>query len=97
MLFAVICTDREGGLELRKQTRPAHLEYLRDHESRLVQVGPVLNTAGEPEGSLLIIDTTSLEEAQAFAAGDPYAQAGLFASVTVRAYRQVFKDGQFVG
>ncbi|APH53496.1 putative cytosolic protein [Granulibacter bethesdensis] len=97
MLFAVICTDREGGLELRKQTRPAHLEYLRDHESRLVQVGPVLNAAGEPEGSLLIIDATSLEEAQAFAAGDPYAQAGLFATVTVRAYRQVFKDGQFVG
>ena len=25
MLFALICTDRPGGLELRLATRPAHL------------------------------------------------------------------------
>jgi hypothetical protein len=32
--------------------------------------------------------------AEAFAAADPYAKAGLFESVVIRPFRTVFKDGK---
>ena len=34
-------------------------------------------------GSLIILDVADLDEARDWAAGDPYARAGLFASVEI--------------
>lgn len=51
--------------------------------------GPLLDMAGQPIGSLLIIDFAERKDAVAFAAADPYALAGLFASVAVTAWRKV--------
>jgi uncharacterized protein YciI len=96
MLFAIVCADRPGNLDLRQATRPVHLDYLKSHAHRLVQAGPVLNAAGEPCGSLLIIDAADRAEAEALAAGDPYARAGLFESTMIRPYRMVFRDGQMI-
>ncbi len=96
MLFAIVCADRPGNLDLRQATRPVHLDYLNAHATRLIQAGPVLSAAGEPCGSLLIIDAADRAEAEAFAAGDPYAKAGLFESTVIRPYRMVFRDGQMI-
>jgi uncharacterized protein YciI len=35
-------------------------------------------------GSLVVIEAASLQDAQKLAAGDPFAKAGLFASVEIR-------------
>jgi uncharacterized protein len=35
-------------------------------------------------GSLIVIEAVSLDAAREIAAGDPYAKAGLFASVEIR-------------
>ena len=96
MLFAITCTDKPGSLALRMETRPAHLAHLEAHREQLVLVGPVLDLEGKPCGSLLVIEAAHRETAQAFAAADPYAEAGLFESVVVRPFRTVFKDGQQV-
>ena len=96
MLFAIICTDKPGGLELRMATRPAHLEHLKAHERELVLVGPVLDAAGQPCGSLLVVEAADRAAAETFAAADPYARAGLFESVVIRPFRTVFKDGKQV-
>ena len=40
-------------------------------------------------GSLLILDLADQAAADAFAAGDPYARAGLFESVTIHPWRKV--------
>ena len=37
-------------------------------------------------GSLLVIEAPTLEAARRIAAGDPFAKAGLFASVDIRAW-----------
>ena len=95
MLFAVICTDHPNQLDLRMATRPAHLEYLNQHLAQLRLVGPLIKE-GQPQGSLLVIEAGSLAEAEAFAAADPYAKAGLFAEVRVEAYRVVFENGAAV-
>ena len=93
MLFAISCTDKPGSLELRLATRPAHLEHLKAEVGRILLGGPVLDAAGNPCGSLLVVEAADRAEAEAFAAADPYAKAGLFESVAIRPYRAVFKDG----
>jgi uncharacterized protein len=94
MLFAIACTDKPGALELRMANRPAHLEHLKAHQAALVLVGPLLDPAGQPCGSLLVVEAADRAAAEALAAADPYAKAGLFESVVVRPFRTVFKDGK---
>lgn len=91
MHFAIICADKAGSGETRKNARPAHLEYLEKHRPQILVTGPMLTEDGEtPNGSLLILDFADLAAAKAFAAGDPYNQAGLFESVTIKPWRKVF-------
>ena len=88
MLFAVICDDKPGALEIRKENRPPHLAYL--EESGVVQqAGAFLDADELPCGSLVIVDVPDLAAAQAWAAGDPFAKVGLFAKVEVRPWRRV--------
>lgn len=96
MLFAITCTDRPGSLDLRMATRSAHLDHLRAHEHSLVLVGPLLDAEGRPAGSLLVVEAADRAAAEAFAAADPYAKAGLFESTVIRPFRTVFKDGAAV-
>lgn len=93
MLFALINTDRPNSLDLRMATRPAHLEWLADHQSKLISGGALLDTDGKPAGSLIVIEAEDRAAAEAFAAADPYTKAGLFESTVVRPFRQVYKDG----
>lgn len=87
MLYAVICTDKPDHLEVRKANRPAHVEYLK--ATSVVQAGPFLDATGDMCGSLVIIEAEDMAAAQAWAAGDPYGQAGLFADVRIEAWNRV--------
>ena len=86
--FAIHCIDKPHALELRLSSRPAHLAHLATVGDRLLVAGPLLDDAGQPIGSLIIIDFPDRTAALAFAAEDPYAKAGLFASVAVTAWRK---------
>ncbi len=97
MLFALICTDKPQALDLRLATRPAHLSYLQERAAQLIEAGPLLDPEGKPAGSLILIDVEDAAAAAAFAAADPYAQAGLFESVLIRPYRSIFRAGARVG
>ena len=87
--FAIHCIDKPEGGELRGATRAAHLAHIDGIADQVLVAGPLLDLAGQPIGSLLIIDFPERKDAVAFAAADPYALAGLFASVAVTAWRQV--------
>ena len=89
-LFAIIAHDRPDTGTLRADTRPRHLPYLEAIVAQTVAAGPMLDESGLPTGSLIIADFADLDAAKDFAAADPYAQAGLFAQVSVTGYRQVF-------
>ena len=90
MLFMFFCSDKPGHEQLRLDTRQAHLEYLGGFKDRAVAVGPTLTEDGEHmNGSLLILDLADRQEAEDFAANDPYAKAGLFESVTIRPWKKV--------
>ncbi|MBY5579494.1 YciI-like protein [Rhizobium leguminosarum] len=92
MLFALLCKDKPGHLNVRMDTRPTHIEHLNklNAEGTLKIAGPFLDDDGKPCGSLIIVEAGSKEAARALADADPYAKAGLFESVDVKAYNWVF-------
>jgi uncharacterized protein YciI len=88
MYFALICTDKPAGLPIRKAHRPQHLAYLQGLGDALKFAGPFTAEDGETmTGSLVVIEAPSLAEAQEIADGDPFAKAGLFASVEIRPWK----------
>lgn len=86
-MYAVICTDKEGGLDIRKANRDKHLAYL--GESPIVLAGPFQDEGGRMTGSLLVVDLATRAEAEAWAASDPYAKAGLFSNVRIEKFKKV--------
>lgn len=87
--FAIHCIDKPSSTALRAATRDAHLAYLGRFVDRVLVAGPLLGIDGAAMGSLLIFDFADRKAAIQFAADDPYALAGLFASVAVTAWRKV--------
>lgn len=87
MLYAIICTDKPGHLDIRKANREAHLAYL--DETAAVHAGPFLNETGDMTGSLVVIEAADRAGAEAWAANDPYAKAGLFETVRIEAWKKV--------
>ena len=83
-LFAITARDKPDHLDLRMSTRESHLVHLRSLGDRLIAAGPTLDENGKPNGSLVVIDASDADAAQAFADADPYGKAGLFAVVDVR-------------
>ncbi|MCB1724826.1 MAG: YciI family protein [Gammaproteobacteria bacterium] len=98
MLYAIVSTDVENSLPLRKTARPAHLERLQQLQDagRLILAGP--NPAVDSEdpgesgfsGSLIVAEFPDLASARAWADEDPYVAAGVYAAVIVKPFKQVF-------
>jgi uncharacterized protein YciI len=97
MLYAIISQDVPDSLALRKSARPAHLARLQvlADAGRLIIAGPTPaidnDNPGDAgfTGSLVIAEFESLEEANAWAAADPYMDAGVYASVVVKPFKHV--------
>lgn len=97
MLFAIVSTDVENSLPLRKQARPDHLVRLEElkEQGRLLLAGP--NPAIESDdpgeagftGSIVIAEFASLADAQTWANTDPYVAAGVYANVSVKPFKKV--------
>jgi uncharacterized protein YciI len=97
MYYAILCEDVPNSQPLRIQARPAHLERIQAlvDKGQLLAAGPhpALDTEDPGEagytGSLIIAEFPSLEAATAWADSDPYVDAGVFKSVTVKPYKVV--------
>jgi len=98
VLYAILSEDVKHSLEKRKATRPAHLQRLEDlqNQGRLVIAGPHPAIDAENPGdagftgSLVIAEFDNLQQAQEWANADPYLVAGVYATVTVKPFKQVF-------
>jgi uncharacterized protein YciI len=89
MLFVATCHDKPDSAELRAVHRPAHIDYLKAAGERLVLGGPLLAADGQAAiGSLVVVDCADRAAAEAFFAEDPYAKAGMFASVSLCPFRK---------
>ena len=92
MLFALLCTDKPQSLELRMAVRPDHLRFLESLGGSLKAAGPFTTDEGSPIGSLVIIEAEDRTAAKAMAENDPYARAGLFASVEIKPWKWLIKN-----
>ncbi len=87
MRVALICIDKAGALQVRLDARADHLAYIA--ATGVVEMaGPFLD-GGAMVGSLVVLNVDDLDAAKAWAAHDPYAKAGLFASVDIREWKKV--------
>lgn len=98
MLYVIYAEDNADSLEKRMAARPAHLarlQLLRD-EGRLLTAGPMpavdSNDPGAAgfTGSTVIAEFLSLEAAQAWVDADPYMASGVYKTVSVKPYKEVF-------
>lgn len=76
-----------GRPDLRDARRAEHIAYRLGLGARLVLAGPLLDHAGNPTGSVVIVEARDLKDAQAVAEADPFVVAGVLSLVSVRAYR----------
>lgn len=89
-MYVVHCQDKPGASQLRLDNRAAHLDYLNAHLDRVVMAGPVqTEDRTGMVGSVLVLDFPERAALDSFLAGDPYARAGLFESVTVLPFKKV--------
>ncbi len=93
MPYLIETFDKPDSVDLRVATRPEHLVYLDENADRLLAAGAKWSDDGTvPLGSVIILDVDTREEAEAFADGDPFAQAGLFAERRISNWRVAFLD-----
>ncbi len=97
MLFAIISEDVVDSAQMRATARPDHLlrlNVLRD-EGRLIVAGPCPAIACDDPGaagftgSIVIAQFDSEQHAQNWADTDPYVNAGVYQSVTVKPFKLV--------
>lgn len=87
MLFTFILIDKPDSAALRAAVRPAHKACLAAVADRIAFAGPFVHDDGSTMlGSLLVIDFASRDAAHAWLAGEPFTQAGLYASTSVQAF-----------
>ena len=91
MIYTFLLIDKPHAAELRNRVRPEHKAYLGQVAERIAFAGPLMDDAGQSMlGSLLAIDFESREAAQAWLADEPFTRAGLYASVTLHAYANLW-------
>jgi uncharacterized protein YciI len=95
MPFFVICLDRPDTAEKRSEMRLAHLEYVDRHLKRFLFGGPLLADHGDLRtGMVFMLNFQTRAQAEAFMAEEPYTKSGVFESVVIRRFLQVFPEQQ---
>jgi len=97
MLYSIVGSDVPNSLQKRMAARPDHVARLQalKAEGRLILAGPnpAIDSADPGEagfnGSIIIAEFDSLEQAQQWANEDPYIKASVYQSVDVKPYIKV--------
>ncbi|MFT7598234.1 MAG: hypothetical protein ACI8TP_001155 [Acidimicrobiales bacterium] len=90
MLFVIHMIDRPHGAELRASIGDAHRDFVGGHMDSMYLGGPLLADDGTTAiGSMIVKDFADRAAAVAFSEDEPYNRAGLFESVTIRAFHPV--------
>jgi uncharacterized protein len=76
-----------GSAALREERRADHIAYRKALGAALALAGPLLNDAGVPVGSVIIIAAPDHAAAERIALDDPFALAGLLTLDSVEAMR----------
>jgi uncharacterized protein YciI len=90
-MYTILCFDRPDSASLRDAHRAAHQEFLKANIEKIIFGGPLKNSLdGASTGALIVVNCPTRKEAEAFIGADPYHRHGVYESVVVRAFKQVF-------
>ena len=93
MIYTFTLIDKPNAAELRQRVRPEHKAYLATVADRMAFAGPLTSDDGTAMfGSLLAIDFESREAANAWLANEPFTKAGLYASISVHAFVNLWEQ-----
>ena len=97
MFYVIIGEDVNDSGPLRATARPRHIARLEDmrDKGKLIIAGPC-PAIDSPDpgpsgfsGSVVVAEFDSLEDAKQWADSDPYVEAGVYSSVTVKPFKLV--------
>jgi uncharacterized protein YciI len=97
MWYLILGADVDDSLAGRKAARPAHLARLQalNEQGRLKLAGPLPAIDAEDPGdagftgSVIVAQFESLADAKAWAAEDPYVEAGVYDTMLVKPFKPV--------
>lgn len=90
MLFAIHMIDRPGAAEIRASVRDEHLAFVAAHRDKILIGGPLVTDDGQTAaGSLVVMDLPDRDAALALLADEPNVNAGVYESITIRAFQQL--------
>jgi uncharacterized protein YciI len=90
MLYAFHLLDRTGAGALRAQLRPEHKAYLAQVADCIAFAGPLIDDDETMVGSLVVIDFADRAAAEAWLRDEPFTRAGVYATSSVRAFRNLW-------
>lgn len=91
MIFVFHLLDRPGATARREAVRPLHKAYLAQVADRIAFAGPLLSDDGRSMvGSLLAIDFETREACMRWQQDEPFTKAGLYASVSLHAFENLW-------
>ncbi|WEK04282.1 MAG: YciI family protein [Candidatus Devosia phytovorans] len=90
MLYALIAKDKPGMADKRQEVRPVHLQHLESIGEKLRLAGALLNEDGVPEGSIVVVEAETIEQASDFFNADPFVKEGIFASTEIKRWRLAY-------
>jgi uncharacterized protein len=76
-----------GDAQGRDRYRSDHIAYRKGLGEAMPLAGPLLDSEGKPDGSVVILEAESEAEAEATANADPYVIHGVVDLISVRRYR----------
>ena len=90
-MYAIVCFDRPDSAGLRDAHRADHVKFLDLHKKQIVFGGPLKSIPDGPStGALIVVDCATRRQAEDLIGADPFFRAGVYESVAVRAFKQVF-------
>ncbi len=94
MFFLMACEHHADKDAARDENRPAHREWVRSGGNGLAAVlvgSATIHDDGSTRGNFGILEANSMENAVAFAEGDPFALAGIVKSISITPLPDTFQ------
>ncbi len=97
MQFIITAYDGANALAKRMEVRPRHLEGMRALSSHIVCAGGILDEAGKPKGSVLVMEFADRAELDGYLAAEPYVVEKVWEKIDVEPMNVVILKGEKVG
>ena len=97
MQYIIKAYDGENMLDKRMAVRPRHLEGMDKLGKHIIVAGGILDEAGKPKGSVLVLEFDSRAALDEYLANEPYVVEHVWEKVEVETMNVVIVNGEKAG